>query len=411
MLFYDFEEMLEEDKTELMKLSASFAERFCLSGDAWANFLAFRLITDENAFSLSCEKGGGSGSVSKLVRGDIEKILPMFTSDYTLYMGEAGNIIRSYTVENEKLNAYTSRIKKLAYALSSIANAVDDWDEVDEVGNAVSEAIVTLREDYQKNGAGVFSQADAFRILDSKSPFGFSVMPVTNFMPKPLSSIVGYDSQKRALVENTRAFANGESRNNVLLYGDAGTGKSTSVKALAAEFKDKKLKIIEVYKHQYSLIGTLMSQLEQRGCRFILFLDDLSFEDTETEYKYFKAIIDGGLGSIPENVVIYATSNRMHLIKETFSDRSDISNDDIHRSDTVEEKISLSARFGLSLFYPAPDTKEYLNIVAELAAEKNIKMPPEQLNSLAIRWCAAQNKKSGRTAEQFIDALLSNTEE
>ena len=137
----------------------------------------------------------------------------------------------------------------------------------------------------------------------------------------------------------------------------------------------------------------------------------MSFEENETEYKYFKAILDGGLGNRPDNVVIYATSNRMHLIKETFSDRADISRDDIHRSDTVEEKISLSARFGLSLFYPAPDTKEYLAIVAALAEAEGIKMPPEKLDSLALRWATAQNKKSGRTATQFIDALKAGVEE
>lgn len=404
-LFYEITD-LYKDPSFIVAAAAECAEKNGTSGNAVANYISFRLLTSENAFSLCAEKGRAEGTVSALALSDIKAVIDA----YNRIMGYAAekykDSVVSYRAGSESNSPAAKRIVRVGAALQKAAKRTENG----ETDAAAKEFSAALKEEYFSGGAGCFGMADAFRLV-SDGGDSYKLCAVPNFAPKIKGSIVGYEGQKKALWDNTDAFVRGESCNNVLLYGDAGTGKSTSVKALIPDFRDYKLKIIEIYKHQYSAIARLMSDIDGRGLKFILFLDDLSFEENETEYKYFKAILDGGLGNRPDNVVIYATSNRMHLIKETFSDRADISRDDIHRSDTVEEKISLSARFGLSLFYPAPDTKEYLAIVAALAAEEGIKMPPERLDSLALRWATAQNKKSGRTARQFIDALKAGVEE
>lgn len=402
-LFYDFSDLNETSACELAREVVDCAERYGMSGDAWANWLAYRLLTAENAFSIACEKGTAGGTISKLAREEIKEILPLFSRDSELTKTPEFKLLRSYEAGRNNRDMRAERTIRLAQTGVRLA----DSGEI----SAVDEFVSALVTEYETGGAGEIGMCEAFRLVAGRATDEYRLAAVPNFEPKSFATIVGYEGQKHALTENTRAFIEGRACNNVLLYGDAGTGKSTSVKALLPEFRGGKLKIIEIYKHQYSAIARLMSDVENRGCKFILFLDDLSFEEFETEYKYFKAILDGGLGNRPENVVVYATSNRMHLIKESFSDRNDISRDDIHRSDTVEEKISLSARFGLSLFYPAPDTKEYLSIVHELAAAEGIVMPPERLDMLAMRWATMQNKKSGRTAEQFIKNLLADPEE
>lgn len=218
---------------------------------------------------------------------------------------------------------------------------------------------------------------------------------------------MGYELQKQKVIQNTEAFLDGKPANNALLYGDMGTGKSSTVKALMNEYYDKGLRVIEVYKHQFSFISDIISRLSGRNYKFILYLDDLSFDDFEVEYKYFKAIIDGGLEVKPDNVLIYATSNRRHIIKENYSDGNDINSmDELHKSDTKNEKLSLVARFGLSVYYPSPDQQEFLNIVHELAKRYAIEIDEEKLNKQALTWAIRNGVKSGRMAEQFILTLL-----
>ena len=213
--------------------------------------------------------------------------------------------------------------------------------------------------------------------------------------------------QKQKVIQNTEAFLDGKPANNALLYGDMGTGKSSTVKALMNEYYDKGLRVIEVYKHQFSFISDIISRLSGRNYKFILYLDYLSFDDFDVEYKYFKAIIDGGLEVKPDNVLIYATSNRRHIIKENYSDGNDINSmDELHKSDTKNEKLSLVARFGLSVYYPSPDQQEFLNIVHELAKRYAIEIDEEKLNKQARTWAIRNGVKSGRMAEQFILTLL-----
>lgn len=400
-LFYDFEDIFTGDGSFLTEKAAECAERLGISGDAWAGYLAYRLLFSENVFSLAAERGRADGTLTELVRTDAEKIIGLFGERFFTESG-LNEGLKDYKPGGD-LKPAGERVMRLARRLVSAAKKAAHGSRVRQ---AAEEFTAALKEEYAAGGAGELGLSDAFRLVSDRTADGYRLTAVTNFSPKSFDSIVGCDEQKAALIENTRALIEGEGCNNALLYGNAGTGKSTSVKALIPYFAGRKLKIIEIYRHQYQTVARLMSDIENRGFSFILFLDDLSFEENETEYKYFKAILDGGLGARPRNTAVYATSNRLHIIRESFSDRSEIGRGDIHGSDTVEEKLSLSARFGLSLFYPSPDQAEYLNIVAGLAAAEGINMPADRLRLLALRWATAHNRKSGRTAEQFVRSLI-----
>ena len=201
------------------------------------------------------------------------------------------------------------------------------------------------------------------------------------------------------------AFINGKEANNCLLYGDAGTGKSTSIKAIANQYYDRGLRLIEIYKHQFCDLNDVITQVKNRNYKFIIYMDDLSFEEFEIEYKYLKAVIEGGLEKKPDNVLIYATSNRRHLIRENFSDKEEV-REDMHTSDTVQEKLSLYTRFGVSIYFGAPNKKEFQTIVKTLAERQGIQISEEELLLEANKWELSHGGLSGRTAQQFINYLL-----
>ena len=190
------------------------------------------------------------------------------------------------------------------------------------------------------------------------------------------------------------------------MFGDAGTGKSSSIKAILNQYYDQGLRMIEVYKHQFQDLNDVIAQIKNRNYKFIIYMDDLSFEEFEIEYKYLKAVIEGGLETKPDNVLIYATSNRRHLIRETWSDRSDMSQDELHRSDTMQEKLSLAARFGVTIGYYRPKQQEYFEIVKQLAKKyPQITLSEEELCLKANQWELSHGGISGRTATQFIANL------
>lgn len=220
-----------------------------------------------------------------------------------------------------------------------------------------------------------------------------------------LSDLVGYETQKKKLTDNTEAFVNGKKANNCLLYGDAGTGKSSCIKAIANEYYGSGLRIIEVYKHQFQDLNDVIAQIKNRNYKFIIYMDDLSFEEFEIEYKYLKAVIEGGLEKKPENVLIYATSNRRHLIRETFKDKQD-RDEELHVNDTVQEKLSLVSRFGVSIYFGSPDKKQFQQIVQTLADRYGVRMSEDELLLKANQWELSHGGLSGRTAQQFIDYLL-----
>ena len=250
---------------------------------------------------------------------------------------------------------------------------------------------------------GKFGLHKSFRIVHDET--GVHIEPILNIAHVYLQDLVGYEIAKKKLVDNTEAFVAGRKANNCLLYGDAGTGKSSSIKGIANEYYEKGLRIIECYKHQFQDLNEVIAQIKNRNYKFIIYMDDLSFEDFEIEYKYLKAVIEGGLEKRPENVLIYATSNRRHLVREKFSDKEERT-DDLHKSDTVQEKLSLVARFGVTIYFGSPDKKEFQHIVKVLAKRYGIEMEEEKLLLEANKWEIAHGGLSGRTAQQFIDYLL-----
>ena len=262
---------------------------------------------------------------------------------------------------------------------------------------------------YRQYGYGVFAMNRAFRIRREEA--GLEFLPISNVDGVRLEDLLGYEGQKTELRRNTEAFLSGKHANNVLLYGDAGTGKSTSVKALINEYYDRGLRMIEIYKHQFGELSRILAEIKNRNYRFVIFIDDLSFEENEVEYKFLKAVIEGGVETRPENVLIYATSNRRHLIRENYGDKTEDGHlpeirQDMHTSDTVQEKLSLVYRFGVTIYFGTPDKRQFQGIVKTLARRYGVDMPEEELLFEANRWELSHGGLSGRTAQQFIDYIL-----
>ena len=375
---------------------AAFAKKFNLGGNIWRKYLAYLIATDENAFSLSCErKTSSDDKLNKLALYDCEQLFRLWHYDLkTVY---PGSLVSLLDFDNTCDASYHGEAgEKISYLADNLDNAKNERDFLN-----------SIKDYYEKFGVGEFGLYRAFRLVSKSGSTNIELQYITNTEHKKLTDLVGYESQKKQLLDNTLAFLDGKSANNVLLYGDGGTGKSSSVKALLNEYSDRGLRIIEVYKHQFTSISELISKIKDRNYRFIIYLDDLSFEEFETEYKYFKAIIEGGIECRPSNVLIYATSNRRHLIKETFADRNDmrVGSDEVHRSDTLAEKLSLVARFGLTILFTSPNQDEYLNIVRALAKRAGIVMDDIELCTRALQWQMRGSGKSGRTAQQFIDSL------
>ena len=256
---------------------------------------------------------------------------------------------------------------------------------------------------YKRFGVGKFGLHKAFRVEHTER--GVEIVPITKISHVHLDDLVGYEIPKQKLIDNTEAFVEGRRANNCLLFGDAGTGKSSSIKAILNQYYDKGLRMIEVYKHQFQDLNDVIAQIKNRNYKFIIYMDDLSFEEFEIEYKYLKAIIEGGLERKPDNILIYATTNRRHLVRETFRDKAD-RDEELHTNDTVQEKLSLVARFGVTIYFGSPSKKEFQQIVRELAAKHGINVEEEKLLLEANKWELSHGGLSGRTAQQFIDYLL-----
>ena len=370
------------------------------TGNLWQTALAFFLVNDENAYSKACEiRGSVPGSLNIAALQDLTAIKALF--DYDLGLLETRlsltglTMLTAYEASDDGRKRFSRRIRtRISDLAADLAKA------------GTAEAFkTTLEAFYGEYGVGRIGLHKAFRI--EELPDGHAdIVPITNVAHVSLDDLVGYESAKQKLVENTEAFIEGRRANNCMLFGDAGTGKSTSVKAILNQYYDRGLRIIEVYKHQISHIHEIISKVKDRNYRFILFMDDLSFEDFEVEYKYLKAVIEGGLERKPENVLIYVTSNRRHLIREDYSDKAGTRfSSDIHTSDTVQEKTSLSARFGVTIYFPSPSKMEFNRIVRELAKRAELDIPDEELMEEANKWEIAHSGFSGRTAQQFIDHM------
>ena len=252
-----------------------------------------------------------------------------------------------------------------------------------------------------KKGYGMFAKHHVFTVENGQ------LVPVKYPDPQKLSELPGYEKEREKVIANTRALLAGSPANNVLLYGDAGTGKSSTVKAIANEYAADGLRLVEVKKNQLYQIPDLMDQLAANPLKFILFIDDLSFSSNDDNFAALKAILEGSVGGRARNIAVYATSNRRHLIKETLTDRT---GDDIHEADTRQELMSLSARFGLTVTFQRPEKARFAAILEELAKQHHIQMPMEELLVKAEAFAIRAGGRSPRVAKQFIEQCESGVQ-
>ena len=361
-------EILSQEILHEIHRLLDLATMYGFNKNLWHNYLAFLLAMTETPFTLVSEKtGAGEGSVNQFVKSDLQIFKDLFDYDFSRLESGLGlncfTVIQHFRALAKKENIYNKNVSEKVQELSE---AIEKTADVEEMFRVVTDF-------YARYGVGKFGLNKAFRIgteqeQDQRTEF---LIPITNTANVTLDDLIGCEWQKEALIENTEAFIEGREANNVLLYGDAGTGKSTSIKAILNMYYARGLRMIEIYKH-----------------------------------KYLKAIIEGGLEPKPENVLIYATSNRRHLVRESFQDKSSLDSDDIHHSDTVQEKLSLANRFGIAIGFFRPGPKEYMNIVHALAARHpEIRIDDKELEVLAKRWEIEHGGYSGRAAQQFIDYL------
>ncbi len=404
-----FEDFDRGDKTsaelttriyEQMKALLDLSTQYGFDHNLWHNYLTFLLLTNENSFSMTSEKtGANDGTVNHFAKGDFAVFKRLFDFDFAPIEKALGidcfSTVCHYHSIQKKERMYNKNVSEKVQQVSRLLEQARNEDEIFQI----------VTDFYAAYGVGMFGLNRAFRIRHLEE--GVEFLPINNTERVLLDDLIGYELQKKKLIENTEAFIKGLPCNNVLLCGDAGTGKSTSIKALLNEYYDQGLRMIEIYKHQFQDLSSIIAQVKNRNYRFIIYMDDLSFEDFEIEYKYLKAVIEGGMETKPDNVLIYATSNRRHLIKETWSDRDDIEVDNgMHRSDTMQEKLSLVARFGVTIYYGKPSQKEYFTIVKELRKRyPAITCSDEELCQEANKWELSHGGISGRTAQQFINYM------
>ena len=378
------------------------AARYGFEGNLWHCFLALCLGDNENAYTTACEvRGAAGGTLDELAKGDFSIFKALFDFDLTsLSPSFVWKQLADYRPAVQESRVFNRRIRDRLVKLAVMLGQAEDTEAFQN----------HMVEFYRECGAGKFGLNKAFRILEKEEGAETVIDPIVNVEHIYFKDIVGYELQKKKLIENTEAFVNGKEANNVLLFGDAGTGKSSSVKAVLNEYYSRGLRMIEVYKHQFKALSDVLEQIKDRNYKFIIYMDDLSFEEYELEYKYLKAILEGGLGKRPGNVLIYATSNRRHLIREKFSDKREL-DDDLHNNDTVQEKLSLAARFGVTIYYGSPDKRQFQPIVKALAKRSHVDMAEEELFLKASQWELSHGGLSGRTAAQFITHLLGQDQE
>ena len=392
---------LTDRYTALMQEMIEKAESYGFSGNVWHSCLTWLLVYHENAFSRACEiRGHVEGGLNRIALHDFEIFRELYAYTFADIEDVLGismyDMVAGYEFGGDDRRLASRRIRDRIEELSGKLAASRDASEFKEHVELF----------YRDFGCGKFGLHKAFRLVHHDSHDIVDIVPITNIAHMKLDDLVGYEIQKKKLRENTEAFLAGRKANNCLLFGDAGTGKSSSIKAILNEYYDRGLRIIELYKHQLRDLVDVLAQIKNRNYRFIIYMDDLSFEEFETDYKYLKAVIEGGLEKKPENVLIYATSNRRHLIRENYADKEGDIRSDMHTSDTVQEKLSLVYRFGVTIYFGAPVKKEFQEILRVLAERNGIDMPLDDLYLAANSWELSHGGRSGRTAQQFIDHLL-----
>lgn len=357
-----------QTEAEKRKAYAAFAAEIYAFGGNLTALVETSVFMDENVYVKAKARGQ---AVNENIQASVEKELKTFSTfasltpaDFAEDLGVNAYLLPSFDSEESDLNEkYALRLK-----------------------------------DIDRYGYGIFAAYGMFRVSDDKK-----IEPIVSADKIGVDSFVGYEEERAKVVENTLAFIEGRPAANTLLCGDAGTGKSSTVKALANEYFDRGLRLIELRKDQLSLLPYVMGEISENPLKFIIFIDDLAFSKSDDNFSMLKAALEGSASAQAENAVIYATSNRRHIIKEAFSDRE---GDDVHRNDTLQETLSLSERFGLTVYFQKPNKALYQTIVKTLALRKGIDKPDEELFVEAEAFALKKGNRSPRCAEQFIDSLL-----
>jgi hypothetical protein len=382
-----------------------------LVGDAWQNHLLDRLLETETPFSRKAQRSGVDGLGASLlaqVRRDLEALQSLFTLDAPRLARAAAHAANAEPADAwvpwdsfKPLTNGAGLVASASHTLKERLAASDDWPSLAEA----------LAEQYAHIGAGPFGRYRAFRWVHEdghgagRGTGHGRLVGVAAPDPIRLEQLVGYDRERDLVLQNTEQFLAGFAANSVLLYGDRGTGKSSTVKALLNEHAGRGLRLVEVSRDDLSDFPWIIQQLRDRPERFILFVDDLSFDEGERDYRGLKAVLEGSVEARPDNVVLYATSNRRHLVQERWTDRESTLSAEIHGQDTMQEKLSLSDRFGIRVVFPSPDQRRYLAVVESLAHQRGLTVDPEALRRRALQWAEWHNGRSGRTARQFVDHL------
>lgn len=373
------------------------AEAHSLHGNLWHTYLTLRLCQDENILGRAAEFDGiPSGALAEMALTELISLCGVITKIQAFVEYEdALSLLRPLSEYSPSRKSSVLFDEETRALVSSLSEKIFTAIEASEPKKALAQ----LLSFYMTHGSGLFALNRAFKWNDKDA----SLHTISDLEKYALKSLIGYKKQKDDLLANTELFLSGKSANNVLLFGDSGTGKSSSVKALLNEegFVRRGLRMIEVHKEQYKDIAEILNKVRGRNYRFILFMDDLSFEEFEVEYKYLKAVIEGGLERKPDNVLIYATSNRRNLVREVWKDRKAAS-DDVHGWDTMQEKHSLADRFGVTIWYGAAEQELYIEMVESMAKEEKLTIPAEELRQMALQWEVGRGGYTGRTARQFI---------
>ena len=366
-LFLRFSEAVSEriEKNDRIRAFAALADRIYKSGGSLSSYVSRLVFEDDNIYVRLRSRG--------------EEIPPHIAS----------------ALEHEL--SVLSELASLSAEDFRASLGVDYVSPFPTERIALGELYEERMRNVSRYGYGIVSSAPMFRLSDDGK-----IEPIVSADRIAMESFIGYEAERGAVVENTRAFLEGRPAANVLLCGDAGTGKSSTVKAVANEFFPDGLRLIELRKDQLRFLPTVMNAISENPLHFIIFIDDLSFNQNDDSFSMLKAALEGSAAAKADNAVIYATSNRRHIIKESFSDRD---GDDVHRNDTMQETLSLSERFGLVILYQKPNRTLYLKIVRELADRRGISMPQGELETLAEAFALKRGSRSARCAEQFIDSL------
>ncbi|MDJ0692261.1 MAG: ATP-binding protein [Xenococcaceae cyanobacterium MO_188.B32] len=382
-----YNELAENNSLSFLNLLETYGHWFKLiaaTNRSWQDYLITRILQDDNPFSQQVQKVSIEQLPSSLIIA-AKQDLQILQNIYNCSTQQISDRVQRISHSPVKIHAWN-----LENSVNTFLQSKQNW----------TDALEDLATYYRQHGTGIVAQYHALRW--QKSQF----IGIAHPDPIQLKEIIGYESQKEALKKNTEFLLAGYPALHVLLYGSRGSGKSSLVKALLPEYRDRGLRLIEVSKSELQNLPTIVEQLRDSPQKFIIFVDDLSFEEDDDAFKALKVVLEGSLTARANNIVVYATSNRRHLIREFFSDRPRPSDaDEIHSWDNVQEKLSFSDRFGLTLTFEPPNQNTYLNIVNLLAEQAGITIEKTELEFRAKQWATRGNGRSGRTARQFIDYL------